>query len=239
MIPIGDTIPSRGPSVAVWLLIAANTAVFMFELSMPASTREWFFHYFGLVPAYYKNDPLLSCLACAWPFFTNMFLHAGWGHIIANMWTLWIFGDNVEDMMGSVRFMIFYVLCGVAASAAHAWANPDATIPAVGASGAVAGVMGAYFILFPHSRIIMLVPIFFFPFFFQVPAFIYIAFWSMSQVLSGVLTLTSEQAVGGVAWWAHIGGFAAGLATFWFFLTPKGSRRRMQPDEFDIGSIWR
>lgn len=235
MIPVGDSIPSRGPSVALWLLIAANVFVFMAEASLPPDVRRAFFHVFGLIPAVYGGDLSSTWHHRPWPFFTNMFLHAGWAHIFANMWTLWIFGDNVEDKMGPIRFAVFYVLCGVAASVAHAAANPSSTVPAVGASGAVAGVMGAYLLLFPSSRIILLVPVLFLPLFVQVPAVFYIALWSMSQVFSGILTLGAPAEAGGVAWWAHVGGFAAGLALFRFFLLPKKSRRDLMDDELDIG----
>jgi len=146
-----------------------------------------------------------------WPFLTGMFVHGSWLHILANMWTLWIFGDNVEDRMGPTRFVIFYLLCGVAGSVAHVLANPDSTMPTLGASGAVAGVLGAYLILFPYSRLVVLVPILLFPFVFEIPAVFFIGFWALSQLFSGTLSLASRANVGGIAWWGHIGGFAAGI----------------------------
>ena len=132
-----------------------------------------------------------------------MFLHGGWMHIIGNMWTLWIFGDNVEDRMGPLRFVCFYLLCGLAAGLVHWFTNLDSTLPTVGASGAIAGVLGAYFFLFPYARVIVLVPVLFLPFFFELPALVYLGFWALSQVLSGTLSLVGPREVGGVAWMPH------------------------------------
>src|SRR6266849_4786361 len=215
MIPIRDTLPRRNPPIATLILILINCIVFLFELTMSEPTLEQFFYLFGVVPArfthpdwaYWMGFPANSY----WPFLTSMFLHGGWLHIIGNMWTLWIFGDNVEDRMGPFRFVIFYLLCGLAAGLVHCFTNPDSTLPTVGASGAIAGVMGAYFFLFPTARVVVLVPVFLIPFFFELPAVIYLGFWALSQVFSGTLSLASERAVGGVAWWAHVGGFIAGL----------------------------
>jgi membrane associated rhomboid family serine protease len=174
MIPIRDTIPSRNLPVVTWFLIIANSAVFLFELSLPPDVLERVFHLFGLVPARYTHPQWAVVIGFPvddyWPFLTSMFLHGGWMHIISNMWTLWIFGDNVEDRMGSLRFLIFYLLCGFAAGLVHWFTHPWSTLPTVGASGAIAGVMGAYFFLFPFARVVVLLPILFFPFFFEVPA---------------------------------------------------------------------
>src|SRR4029077_560609 len=138
------------------------------------------------------------------------FLHGGWFHIIANMWTLWIFGDNVEDRMGPGRFAIFYLLCGTIAGSTHLLTNPDSTVPSVGASGAIAGVLGAYLLFFPTARLIVLFPIFFLPLFFEVPEVFYLVIWFFSQLFSGSAALAGSQQVGGIAWWAHIGGFIGG-----------------------------
>jgi membrane associated rhomboid family serine protease len=153
MFPIGDTIPRRNPSIAMWLLIIANSLVFLFEVGMSEYARQRFFFLFGLVPARYTHPEWALWVGFPiddyWPFLTSMFLHGGWVHIIGNMWALWIFGGNVEDRMGPVRFLFFYLLCGLAAGLVHWFTNPNSTVPAVGASGAIAGVMGAYFFLFP------------------------------------------------------------------------------------------
>jgi membrane associated rhomboid family serine protease len=159
-------------------------------------------------------------------------------HVIANMWTLWIFGDNVEDRMGPGRFVVFYLLCGLAAGIVHSFMNPNSTVPAVGASGAIAGVMAAYFFLFPFARVIVLVPIFFFPFFFELPAVAYIGFWALSQFFASILSLASPSNVGGVAFSAHVGGFIAGILLQFLFVRPKATFRRLSRDEYDLENAW-
>src|SRR5438552_7151893 len=167
MIPIRDTVPSRGTPVVTWTLMAVNVAIFFYELTLAPEELERLFYLFGVVPARFSDPQWARWVGFPvddyWPFLTSMFLHGGWMHIIANMWTLWIFGDNVEDRMGPGRFVVFYLLCGLAAGIVHSILNPNSTVPAVGASGAIAGVMAAYFFLFPFARIIVLVPVFFFP----------------------------------------------------------------------------
>jgi membrane associated rhomboid family serine protease len=242
MFPIRDNIPSRGPAIVTWLLILANSFVFLFELTLPEPALEEFFHLFGVVPARFTHPGWAAEAGFPihdyWPFVTSMFLHGGWLHIIGNMWALWIFGDNVEDRMGPVRFAVFYLLCGLAAGVVHWLTNLDSTLPTVGASGALAGVMGAYFILFPHSRVIILIPIVFIPLFFEVPAVFYLGFWALSQVYSGALSLADADVVGSVAWWAHVGGFFAGLALHFFFVQREKIRRFPARDEYGIEGAW-
>jgi len=146
-------------------------------------------------------------------FITSIFLHGGWLHLLGNMLYLYIFGDNVEDRLGHFRYLLFYLLCGVFASIVQVLSAPDAWVPMVGASGAIAGVMGAYFCLFPYSRVVTLVFIFFFIEFIEIPAFFFLLFWFVLQFLNGTLSFSSQSgaAGGGVAWWAHIGGFVAGI----------------------------
>ncbi len=227
MIPIRDTVPRQHFPFAVLALIAINVLVFFRELALPEDFAEQFIYLFGLVPARYAH-PVWAAEAgfphTYFPFLSTMFLHGGWLHIIGNMWVLWIFGDNVEDRMGPVRFLVFYLLCGLSAGVVHVVTNPASTVPAVGASGAIAGVMAAYFVLFPHARIVALFPIFFYPLFFTVPAFFYLGFWFLTQFFSGTLAIATPREVGGIAWWAHIGGFASGILFFSFFL------RRRAPD---------
>jgi rhomboid family protein len=215
MIPIRGTVPSKNPPIATWVLILANTVVFLVELGIPSQEVGHVFYLFGIVPARYTHPDWAMTVDLAtsnyWPFLTSMFVHGSWVHILANMWTLWIFGDNVEDRMGPARFVVFYLLCGVAGSVAHVLANPDSTMPTLGASGAVAGVLGAYLILFPYARLIVLIPIFLFPFVFEIPAVFFIGFWALSQLFGGTLSLASRANVGGIAWWGHVGGFAAGI----------------------------
>jgi membrane associated rhomboid family serine protease len=227
MFPIRDTIPRRHFPYAVLILIAVNLLVFVRELSLPADATEEFLYLFGLVPARFTNLDWAASIGFPktyFPFVSTMFLHGGWLHIIGNMWVLWIFGDNVEDRMGPFRFLLFYFLCGIAAGVVHVVTNRGSTVPAVGASGAIAGVMAAYFALFPRARIVAMFPILFYPVFFQVPAFVYLGFWFLTQFFSGTMAIATHREVAGIAWWAHIGGFAAGLATFWIFLRPREPR---------------
>jgi membrane associated rhomboid family serine protease len=212
-----------------WLIILANGLVFAYELSLPPPVLKGFFFDFGIVPARYFHSgglsgaglPLLDYL----PFLSSMFLHGGWAHILGNMWFLYLFGDNVEDRMGHVRFLVFYLLSGLSAGAIHYWTNIHSTLPTIGASGAIAGVMGAYFVLYPRSRIITLVPIFFYPLFLEIPAILFLFFWFLTQILSGSLALASGESFGGIAWWAHAGGFAAGIVLQFLFVRSRGHHR--------------
>jgi len=242
MFPVRDNIPSRTPPIATWMLIFANAVVFLFELAMPEATLQRFFYYFGIVPARYTHPDWAVWAGLPvddyWPFLTSMFLHGGWMHIIGNMWTLWIFGDNVEDRMGPVRFTVFYLLCGIAAGMVHWFTNPHSTIPTVGASGAIAGVLGAYFFLFPTARVVVMVPLLFIPFFFELPAVTYLAFWALTQVFSGTLALAGPENVGGVAWWAHVGGFLAGVVFHFFFVRRGRDYRPPARDEYGWEAGW-
>jgi membrane associated rhomboid family serine protease len=242
MFPVGDTVPRLNPPVATWSLILINGIVFFIELSLPEPALKHFFFTFGLVPAYYSH-PLWAAHAGFppgdyWPFLTSMFLHGSWLHIIGNMWVLWIFGDNVEDRMGPVRFVIFYTLCGLAAGITQCFVTPDSTIPTVGASGAIAGVMGAYFLLFPLARIIVLFPVLIFPVFFELPAILFLGYWALLQVFGGTLSLASAQTVGGIAWWAHVGGFVTGIVLCFFFARRGQGYRRASRDEYGIEGAW-
>jgi membrane associated rhomboid family serine protease len=141
-----------------------------------------------------------------------MFMHGGWLHLIGNMWFLWIYGDNVEDVLGHGKYLLFYLLCGVAAAVAHVWTGPESVVPVIGASGALSGILGAYLVLFPTARVITLVPLFILPWFVEIPAVLYLVFWFVSQLFNGLFSLGAAGAVaayGGVAWWAHVGGFVA------------------------------
>jgi len=242
MIPLCDTVPNRRPPVATWLLILLNCMVFVAELGCPEPLRERVLFYLGIVPARYTQpgwDPSAwAGIPAALPFLAHMFLHAGWLHIIGNMWTLWIFGDNVEDRMGSVRFLVFYLLCGLAAGLTHLLTNVHSTVPTVGASGAISGVLAAYLLLYPLSRIIVMMPLLFWPFFFEMPAFFYMALWFLIQLFSGTLSLVAPGAAGGVAWWAHIGGFVAGLVLCPAFVVRRKRRRRLYRDELGLEGAW-
>ena len=227
MIQIQDSVPSRSVPLATWGLILLNGLVFFQELALPPESLEQLTALLGMVPARLGHDP-----EAWWTLLTCMFLHGGWMHFIGNMWTLYLFGDNVEDRMGSVRFLVFYLLCGVAAGLTHALTVPDSTIPTIGASGAIAGVLGAYFLLFPTARVITLVPVFFWPFIVEIPAVFYLGAWFVSQLLSGTMALLAPGDFEGVAWWAHVGGFVAGLALLPVFKKPRRHYRRAYADEY-------
>ncbi len=203
MIPLRDSQPSRSFPVMTLLIIAVNVAAFLTELSLDEFSRNHFIERYGLVPETLRPAALV----------TSMFLHGGWLHIVGNMWFLWIFGDNVEDILGRWRFLLFYLGSGIAAGLAHYALNPDSRVPTVGASGAIAGVMGAYMLKFPHSRIKTLVFLLIFVDVADIPAVWMLVYWFFIQVVSGVGEL-GKQSVneGGVAWFAHVGGFLAGMA---------------------------
>jgi membrane associated rhomboid family serine protease len=240
VIPIGDTIPALRPPLAVWLLILANVVVFLVELAMPPPVREQFFYLFGVVPARFTHPDWAVWLGFPagnyWPFVTSLFIHGSWLHIISNMLSLWIFGDNVEDRMGSVRFVVFYLLCGVIGGVTHWFVYPDSAIPALGASGAIAGVLGAYLFLFPRSRVIVFFPVLFIPVFFALPAVVFIAFWAFSQLFSGTLSLVQPDDAGGIGWWAHVGGFVAGVVLHNLFV--RRGERPPSRDEYGAEVAW-
>ena len=228
MIPIKDTIPRYGFPVITWTLILLNGIIFIFEISVPRDVLENLIYFFGLIPSRYASPGRALDYM---PFLTNMFLHGGWLHIIGNMWFLNLFGSTVEDRMGYGRFLAFYLLSGIFASVIYYIADIHSTIPAFGASGAIAGVMGAYIVMFPKARILTLIPIFFFPLFVELSAFVYIGFWFLLQLFSGTLSLGSPATGGGIAWWGHIGGFIAGILLLPLFGRRQLSYRKTYPDE--------
>ena len=221
-------------------LILVNALVFFFELALPNNALEKAVYLFGVVPARLTDPAWAATMGFPggsyWSLITHQFLHGGWLHIISNMWALWIFGDNVEDAMGRLRFVVFYLVCGVLAAFTQVLTTPDSTLPSIGASGAIAGVLGAYLLLHPTSRVVVLLPIFFFPFFFEVPAVVYLGIWFVTQLLNGTLALSIPEQSGGIAFWAHVGGFVAGMLLCRLFVQ-KG-RRRLQPDEYGLDWAW-
>jgi membrane associated rhomboid family serine protease len=210
MIPLRDVIPSRTTPWVTFTLIAVNALVFLYELSLAETGLVDFIRAYGLVPADYRWVSVL----------TSMFLHGGWLHVIGNLVSLWIFGDNVEDRLGHGRFLVFYVLSGAIAALVHTSLFPDSAIPVVGASGAIAGVMGAYLVLFPHSRILVLILLLFYVDIVEVPALFFLAFWFLMQLISGVGQLAQLPGEN-VGFWAHIGGFVAGVLTVFVFRQPE------------------
>lgn len=214
MIPLRDQIKTRRVPFVNYLLIAANIVVFVFQL-MAGPNEEALVYEFALIPSNFLSNLSLGEITDV---FTSMFMHAGLAHIGGNMLYLWIFGDNVEDSMGHVKFVIFYLIGGVVASLTHVFTNPGSQIPTVGASGAIAAVLGAYLILYPQARVLTLIPLGFFIRLTMLPASIVLGLWFLLQFFSGVLALGGPD-VGGVAFWAHIGGFVAGVVMARLFAT--------------------
>ena len=208
MIPIRDTVPSRSFPIVNTTLIIVNVLVFFYELSLGSDLPN-FINKYGLVPASFITGA--GSFGRIYPLFSFMFLHSGWLHIIGNMLYLYIFGDNVEDRMGHFKYLLFYLITGLISAFSQTIINPYSTIPMIGASGAIAGVLGAYILYFPRSRVLTLVPIFFFIQIVEIPAVAFLLFWFIIQFFSGVASLAVTQSGGGVAFWAHIGGFIAGL----------------------------
>jgi len=229
MIPLKDLTPRRSFPVMTVLLIVANFIVFFHQIVLPPSAADSFIMTYAVVPAkislglagrHYTLEQAFL------PLFTSMFLHGGWLHIIGNMWFLWIFGGNVEDRLGSFLYLLFYLVCGIGSGVSQVLFSWGSKIPALGASGAISGVLGAYVVFFPASRILTLIPLFIIWFTARIPAVIFIGLWFLAQFLSGLGSLGSVNA-GGVAWWAHVGGFLLGLVLA-FILSP--SRRPSSTD---------
>jgi membrane associated rhomboid family serine protease len=205
-----------------WTIIAVTSAVYAIEVLEHPQHLQQIAYLFGIVPARYTHPAWASRVGFPaddyWPFLTTIFLHAGWLHLASNMWFLWIFGDNVEDRMGRLRFLGFYLLCGIIAGVVHTWTNSHSVVPAVGASGAIAGVLGAYIVLYPRARVETFVWLVFWPVFFDLAAVFYVGLWFAIQLLNGTAALLGPEQMGGVAWWAHVGGFVAGVALLPFFM---------------------
>jgi rhomboid family protein len=237
VIPLKDDVAARRFPFVNLALIALNVVAFIAELEMGGGIVR-FMDRAAVVPALYTGpDRALGPLDALWTSFDpdlgrrvllSLFLHAGWAHLLGNMLYLWIFGDNVEDRLGHLRYLIFYLACGWTASYAHIWSQPASTIPSIGASGAIAGVLGAFITLYPKARVMTLVPLGLVAPLLEVRAVVFLGFWFVQQFLLGALGLGAPAAQGGgVAWWAHIGGFAAGFVLVRLFRRP--SRRRAPP----------
>lgn len=237
MIPVRDDNPHRSPPVATGALIGLNVVVFFVQMGIGAEGMEAFFREWAFVPGRRGGDGGIPWGHQILTMFTCMFLHGSFGHLLGNMWTLWIFGDNVEYRMGRVRYVVFYLLCGLAAGATHWALNASSLVPTVGASGAISGVMGAYVVMYPRANILMLLPLIFIPYFFRIPAWGYLGFWLVVQVVSGA-SMVGQGDVGGVAYAAHVGGFVAGVVLHWLFVRPRGKDRPPQPDEYGIEAAW-
>jgi membrane associated rhomboid family serine protease len=215
MIPLRDVIPSRTTPYVTVTIIVINALAWFFELSLPRELLPAFLQAYGVVPADFSAPTLI----------TSMFLHGSWSHVLGNMWYLWIFGDNVEDRMGHTRFVIFYLLCGIVAAFGQIAMNAHSTLPTIGASGAIAGVMGAYFVLYPHSRVLTLIPLIIIFEVIELPAIFLLGFWFLMQLFSaGTVAITATtHGSGGVAFMAHVAGFLSGVIGVFAF------RKREQP----------
>ena len=210
MIPIRDTLSSKNYPVVNTAIIGLNVLVYLIQMSQGGQAGR-FIYIYGLVPARYSLPQIASYFSLEQQLFSLisfMFLHGGFWHLLGNMWSLYIFGDNIEDRLGSLRYLLFYLLCGLASGLFHLLLNLSSNVPTIGASGAIAGVMGAYFLLFPKSRILTVIPILFIPFFIEIPAYFFLGIWFLLQFLSAA---GSDGIAGGIAWWAHIGGFISGM----------------------------
>ena len=222
MIPLRDDAPRAGTPLVTYFLLAVNITVFLFEKTLDPRSLTLLTYQFGVVPYFVESAlrgvngvPLEAAIV---PIFTSMFMHASTLHLVGNMWALWIFGDNIEDHLGQFRYLMLYLLSGIAAAILHVLFNQGSQIPTVGASGAIAGVMGAYFLLFPSARVLTVVPFVFM--FVWLPAWVVLGYWFLAEFLSGAansLNHADAAAVGGVAFWAHVGGFIAGITLIKLF----------------------
>jgi membrane associated rhomboid family serine protease len=202
MIPLRDVIPSRTTPFVTVTIIVLNTLAWLFELALPGDVLPLFLQVYGVVPADFHALALI----------TSMFLHGSWMHVLGNMWYLWIFGDNVEDRLGHGRFIVFYLLCGMVAAFGQIAMDPESMLPTIGASGAIAGVMGAYFVLYPRSRVLTLIPLIIFWEIIELPAIVLLGFWFVMQLFSaGAIAITAGTGGGGVAFAAHVAGFVIGM----------------------------
>ncbi len=216
MIPIRDNIPSKNYPIVNNSLIGINIVVFLIQISQGADFDR-FVYYYGLVPARYFIPEISGYFSFgqqAFSLCSFMFLHGSFLHLLGNMWSLYIFGNNIEDRLGPLRYVTFYVLCGLLSGFSHLLINYQSNVPTIGASGAIAGVMGAYFVLYPQSRILTLIPILFIPWFVEIPAFFFLGLWFVLQLMNAA---GSSGGIAGIAWWAHIGGFVFGIILLQFF----------------------
>jgi len=235
--PIRDSTPSGSVPIVTMGLIAINVIIWFYEISLGRYADRFVMEY-GLIPARFVNYYGLEggfLDNAVVPLFSSIFMHGGWMHVIGNMWFLWIFGDNVEDRLGHFRYLVFYLLSGIGASLVNVMFHPDSRIPTIGASGAISGILGAYLVSFPHSRVYTLFILFIFIRFIEVPAYVFLVVWFVFQFLAGTSELASHATdSAGVAYWAHMGGFAIGVILIWLF--PKRSKFRQLPS--DDGSDW-
>ncbi len=234
MIPLRDSTRSETFPYVTVALIVINSMVWLYEVSL-GPYAEQFVNEYGLIPlrfVTYSQHPGGFVANALVPLFSSIFMHAGWMHIIGNMWFLWIFGDNIEDRLGHLGYVIFYLVCGMSASLIHVLFHPTSTLPMIGASGAISAVLGAYLISFPHARVFTLLIIFVLIRFVEIPAFVFLIIWFLFQFVAGTAGAGAQQEIGGVAYWAHMGGFVVGIALVWLFPKRKGLRPPRHDDRF-------
>ncbi|MBI3805080.1 MAG: rhomboid family intramembrane serine protease [Nitrospirae bacterium] len=228
MIPLKDDLLTHTTPVVTVALVAVNIIVFFYEVSLGAGADNFIFQY-GAIPLnlVHGMDGGRQGLVAVSSVLTSMFLHGGFMHLAGNMLYLWIFGNNIEDVMGHVRFILFYLVCGVIAAYTHALTDPGSRIPMVGASGAISGVLGAYLVLFPHAKVLTLVPIGFFIQLIRIPAVLVLGIWFLVQFVSGIFGYSGifGSQSGGIAWFAHIGGFLAGMVLIYPFKKKQRQRQ--------------
>jgi membrane associated rhomboid family serine protease len=230
MIPLRDVIPSRTTPYSTFTIIVLNGLAWLYELSVPRDLLPAFLRAYGVVPANLSSSTVVTSLflhGSAPTLVSSMFLHGSWSHVIGNMWYLWIFGDNVEDQLGHGRFVVFYLLCGIAAAVGQTVLDPDSLLPMIGASGAIAGVMGAYFVLYPKSRVLTLIPLIIFWEVVELPATFLLGFWFVMQLFSAVgsIAVTASTGGGGVAFVAHVAGFVMGIIGVYAFRRRQSSQQ--------------
>lgn len=230
MIPIGDSVPTRRTPWVNYLLVSASILAFLFELALGPGL-DMFIRHWGVTPRLislaWAGDPRVS-QSVFWTLVTALFLHGGWLHLGGNMLFLWVFGDNVEERFGHVRYLLFYILAGVGANLAQVYVMPQSQVPLIGASGAIAAVLGAYVVMYPRARVTVIVPLFFFPLLVPLPAIVMLGVWFLTQFANGLASITLHaQMLGGVGWWAHIGGFVLGV-----LLTPLVPKARRREDVY-------
>jgi membrane associated rhomboid family serine protease len=225
MIPIRDTAPCHSTPLVTWGLMAVCIIVFVSMKLMPDQLSYRLLNLYGMVPIRYSNPYYGLPFDYYLSFLTNLFLHGNWLHLIMNMWFMWIFGDNVEDRMGRLPFLIFYLVCGLLATFLQWYFDPTLAIPVVGASGAIAGILAAYFFLYPLERVVVWVPILFLPIVIHIPAIAFLGLWVLIQIDSATTALLFEGQTVDVAWWAHLGGFIAGSILYRFFLRKESDEK--------------
>lgn len=227
MIPIRDTIPCNSTPIVTWSIMALCSAIFLWMQMLPEDAQRMIIYQYGMVPIRYAHPQWAYSFGLPpdyyFSFLSSLFLHGGWGHLLINMLFLWIFADNIEDSMGPFRFLAFYILCGLLATYMQWFFDPELPYPVVGASGAIAGVLGAYFFMFPYARVIMMFPILFYPVFFDLPAIAFLGLWVIIQLHKATTAVMFDNGVTDVALWSHLGGFLAGAFLHPLFLKRDGN----------------